>query len=375
MTANLNQSIPRKYTGRAIVRDLETYIRVNGLAAGVRLPTGLELSRKYQVSLKTVERAMAVLVQRGLIGRIRGCGSYVKAAPQPAKKYRLALFYWGHTITEDFPELDYAAYDIQIQKLTASLGESSFNCEMIRENSYAKKDLHIFRMDLSQYDAIIAAAGFLDTAAELLSQLSVPVILINDDIVHPGPWHQVIYDYRPGFAAALRHFMAQGQQQFFLLGQHGNPVSERRFAAIRAEAELAGIPADHLIVQPGRSSVLSSKLLAGRDCAACYCQQELFSHAVISTSDYITYGFLSYMHERNFKAGQDFKLISYDNLEAKLQNPSLKLGISAITHPIDAAVQAVVDLAETVAGTAGQTPDYYKIYTVPATELVLRSSG
>lgn len=143
---------------------------------------------------------------------------------------------------------------------------------------------------------------------------------------------------------------------------------------LREVAEKLGLNEDALIIYEGSSELLST-LLAGRDCAAHYCRQRLFDCPVISTSDYITYGFLSYTKEQGLEAGRDFQLISYDNLEAELKNPSLKLGFSAITHPLKNACEALVDLAENLMRKREQNQKYHQVYMVPAKELVLRSSS
>ena len=70
----------RKYSQADIVREMERHITENGLAPGVRLPTGPAIARRYNVSLKTVERAMSRLVANGLISRSRGKGSFVHSS-------------------------------------------------------------------------------------------------------------------------------------------------------------------------------------------------------------------------------------------------------------------------------------------------------
>lgn len=366
---------PRRYTGDDIVRELEGYITGNHLARGLKLPSGNELAKKYGVSLKTANRAMSILVEKGLIVRKRGSGTFVKSNKTLKQQYRIGLFFWRTTAEESLAELDYAAYGYFTDILTGHLAEHDFTYDIFYEKGPDKNNLRLLRLPLYNYDAIIVPSGMLKPAADYLEKCRVPVILIQDDIVHPGPWHQVIFDYQPGFAAALQHFLRQGHKKFFVVCGD-TPIDDgapRRLEAVMAAAERLHIPSQNLIVHRGGNPIVNSKILCGRNSAEYYCQNKLLKYPVISVSDYFTYGFLSYMAEQNLKLGVDFKLISYDNLEKNFQNPSSKLGISAITHPKEEAAMAVIELLESLLA-PNANMDFYRTYTVPAKELVIRSS-
>lgn len=367
--------ISHKFNANDVSNDIESYIRKNDLAHGVKLKTGSEYACKYQVSLKTVERAMSLLVQKGLVERRRGSGSFVcrKATRVEQKDRRVALFLWTRDAVELSPELDFAAYDSFTRKIIETLKLNKLHCTYFTENSTDRSNLKIFQLDLEQYDLIIAAAGILQNAEDFVRNIKVPVLLINDDKVNSGPWYQIVYDYQPGFEAAIKHFQKQGFERFFVAG-YDSFVSTNRMLSIQKAAKSMKLAKENIVAHNGYNS-FPSLLLCDRDCAAYYCEQRLFDHAIISCSDFLTYGILSYMDEKKLKAGQDFKLISYDNLESNVKDPALKLGISAITHPMDQAVSAIVELAEELANSKTTNFQYYKTIHVPAKELVLRNSG
>ncbi|MGV3654437.1 MAG: GntR family transcriptional regulator [Noviherbaspirillum sp.] len=55
---------------------------VDGRADGAPLPSEMELAERFKVSRVTMRRAMDELVKKGLIGRQRGVGTFVKARPE-----------------------------------------------------------------------------------------------------------------------------------------------------------------------------------------------------------------------------------------------------------------------------------------------------
>jgi GntR family transcriptional regulator len=62
---------------RAIANDIAGHIRSGRLPAGSRLPTYYVLAEKYQVSVSTVQHAIALLNARGLTRGQRRCGVHV----------------------------------------------------------------------------------------------------------------------------------------------------------------------------------------------------------------------------------------------------------------------------------------------------------
>jgi GntR family transcriptional regulator len=73
---------------------LNREIERGGLAPGGRLPSEPELARLHQIGRPTVRQATELLVQRGLVERRRGSGTFVKSAPK-----RVDLFSLGGTLS------------------------------------------------------------------------------------------------------------------------------------------------------------------------------------------------------------------------------------------------------------------------------------
>lgn len=69
---------PRRLSYRGIADDLESRIRSGEYAPGARLPSYRELADIYDVSVSTASKAIALLVERGLIYGETGRGTFVE---------------------------------------------------------------------------------------------------------------------------------------------------------------------------------------------------------------------------------------------------------------------------------------------------------
>lgn len=73
---------------------LSREIASGGLAEGARVPSEPELARRHRIGRPTVRQATELLVQRGLLERRRGSGTFVRSTPR-----RVDLFSLGGTLS------------------------------------------------------------------------------------------------------------------------------------------------------------------------------------------------------------------------------------------------------------------------------------
>ena len=360
-----------KFSEETIADILEKNIVENGIAPGVRLTTAPELARQYQVCVKTADRAILRLVKRGLVARQRGSGTFVKSNLPRIKKTKIALFLWRRR--HEMPELDYAAFGRFDEILLFELEKHGYRYDIFYMDSDMKEKSAIFNVTLAKYDVVIAVAGIQDAADPVLRQAGHKVILFCDDQVRQGPWHQVVYDYIPGFCKAIRFFKDKGYRKFFVAG-HNDATSHARIEAIRQAGRMNDLPDSHFHVYCGKCNLgIQPQILAGCDCADYYLKNDFSRYPVISTNDFISMGMLEAFSQKGLRPGADFKLISYDNLEMRIGSEKFPVGLSSITHPQEAHARAVVAMLENITRIR-QTGDFYQTYFVPAQEICLRTT-
>src|SRR5690554_4443954 len=101
MPLNKDLPIPLYYQVQEI---LEEKISTGEWEEGHRLPTEKELARYYNVSTITVKRAVHELVNKGILYRIRGKGTFVSSNSKEKKeKNLLNLVTFGHKNEENYP--------------------------------------------------------------------------------------------------------------------------------------------------------------------------------------------------------------------------------------------------------------------------------
>lgn len=371
MSVNNNTFLqPKKYSRNDISQILEQEITRNMMQPGIKLPTSVQLAKKYGVSSKTADRAIEKLVRTGLVSRIRGSGSYVTYNRKLQDCPYIAFFYWKQPLVT--AELNYAAFDYGIELILQEFQKSRFRFDSFEENTLDKIHSRIFNMTLEKYDVIVIPAGLLEVAEHLLRNTPAEVILLNDDVVHPGPWHQIVYDYRPGFEKAIRYLLSQGCRKFFIAGDVDDDLI--RCDVCREECLKLGVSEQDISVYRGSNQFFPSSILHGEDCAEYYIKNRLFDHAILSTSDFLTFGMLSTFYKSDYRPGRNFQIISYDNLESRLAQHNVSLGISSITHPLEMIPRVLTDLLRQLTANPPEGRYYYTC-SIPALELVLRDNA
>lgn len=360
-----------KYSERKIAAALESYIVDYELAEGVQLSPTPALAKKYGVSAKTVHRAINRLVKKDMVYRIRGSGTYVRNHGCPAEALNVGLFLWKQP--SELSVLDHAAFDYFTDDLMMKIRHHGHKLELFLDSISNKNDCHINKMSIDKFDVIVVAAGILEVAEERLRRFRGHVILINDDIIHPGPWHQVIYDYHAGFSKALEYLRQQGIKRIFVPGSAGMETTVRRYQALEEEALRLGYKHDDLTFYGGDCGTLKMMVMAGRDCGKYYLNNFSRDTAIISVSDYLSVGILDIFKEQGVVIGRDVKLVSYDNLESRMPDHELGLNFTGITHPLkefaDSTVRMLNDLIRQ------KEPDMYRVYIVPAHDFIIRDSA
>ncbi|MDO4465690.1 MAG: GntR family transcriptional regulator [Bacillota bacterium] len=121
----------------AIADDIENKIQEGEYKKDSQLPTELELCEIYQVSRMTINKAIVSLVNKGLLYRVAGKGTFVK----DLKVFKEAGFVAGSSFTSDMEQINQVA------------GSKLLEYKVIRacQAETAMKHLHLDEDDLIYY--------------------------------------------------------------------------------------------------------------------------------------------------------------------------------------------------------------------------------
>ncbi len=353
------EAVSKKYSVRDIVDDLTNHIVRNELSPGTLLTPPNKLAVRYQVSPQTINRAVNRLTERGILYRERGRGTFVAKRPA-ADGYRVGLYFWN-TSSE-------IGLDTFMGRLQHCLQENGFRVNTTFQIPYMK---YFDGEYLEKFDVLIIPEGMCNpNTAPLLRQLKIPVITICGESVSEYPFHQVCFDYRPGFFKALEYLERINQHKINVLLPNQETSWIRRDVLVECARKMGFACRVFEAKEKGGSHLHTRQ---GREMAREYwqsCRDGVF----FSVCEFLTFGFIDYMNEQNLIAGKDYKIVSYDNLESRGFQPYGEPIITAITHPQEEMAEETVRLALDVIKNPASSRHAYKIVKVMAHEFTIRKT-
>jgi DNA-binding LacI/PurR family transcriptional regulator len=358
----------KKYTAKDIAADIEAHIVNTSQKSNTPLATSRVLAEKYNVSSMTINRAISTLVEKGLIYRVQGKGTFVAKRIKRSSNKLVGYFAWQHN---DHTPLNEAAYGTFENVLIKGLNDLGVKVDFIMRPGYRSEILSL--SETLKYDLLIIPSGMITPQTlPWLKRLSVPVIMTNDDQIFPYPFNQVCHYYDLGFEKALNYLKKRGENKIYIAGV-SSQTSQDRAKALRRIADNSGIFHETLPVGKEMSGNTSFVIFSGREQGKYFLDNDL-KGVIFALSDFIALGIIDVVKERNLELGKDVKIISYDNLESRNQFNKNEPVITSITHPLVELAQETVKLAEDIIESTMRDLAIIKIVKVPAKELVIRKS-
>ncbi len=356
-----------------IIDVLCSEINSKALPPGTRMPTSAALAERFQVSVRTADRAMSCLVKHGWIERIPGNGTFVKNNRPAALRPKVALISRNVDIYNN-NELNKAAFGYVKEQLKRELEHLGYNLDIFNVTTSDLIAEKIPVIEAYKYDLIVTE--IYQICENISSDYHhTPLIVVGNDMLKEGNFHQVYHDSLSGFKMALEAGLQAKFRKFAIIGCQqpikDDTTQKNRINAAVSAAKQLGIKEENLLVYCEKNPLICSPIIAGVHAAEYILQNNMTDHLLLVTSDYITYGMMDVFNRAGLQPGVDYHLISYDNTEER--NPVLQLGITAISHPLDNMVQAMVQMIEDNIR-APSKGVFYRAYRVPADKIVYRKS-
>lgn len=324
----MNLKSKRKNLADNIREVLTEKILSRELLPGKPLASNTELAQEFGVSLLTADRAVRQLVKAGLVYREQGRGTYVSPnlPESPKKGYRIGI---ADKLAYPVIPLWEAALDIRPRTSMQYLKNCS--CEVRILDYEEVRDLQLLKREAASLDGLIVSSAYFDpvTEANLLT-LPIPVVINLHEWVMAPSFNQVITDLYPGMKLAAEEIVRRHFPEIVVIYEDHRNGHIRKDSFIRA-VEAAGYDKERIhaiqVEEWALQSGVPSYRLAMKLC------KDIRGKLLFSTSDVVSFAMLEAFHEAGLNPGEDFQLLSYDNLEGYGYLPFGKPVLTSIDSP------------------------------------------
>lgn len=292
------KSMNPKMKSRYIAAALKQKIRNRKLAPGSPLPSAHDLAMQYKVCMATANRALDLLEKDSIIIRRNGSGNYVQKNIVHGRRLQLG-------ITDVFGQSTDRAWNalINIFPETAIACFKAENCDC-RFIPYSECLGN--RAALNELDGLLFSPTYThENVMDFLSSLKIPVVLYHAEYELNFACPQVIPDHLTAIDQAFELASRENIDGIAVISYLHRNVTVRRDACVQSAQKYGFRPEQ---IQCINLEILESPLSAVRRLG------DIRNRLIFSCSYQITYPLIQAFNEKNLICGQDYQLISYDNL-------------------------------------------------------------
>jgi LacI family transcriptional regulator len=282
--------------------------------------------KRFNLSLATVNRALATLVSENLIDRTQGRGTFVRLKPVEKKLQKsLAVL---------LPYIDGAFYFKIVAGIEDVTREKGFHTILC--STYGGEDdkkTYLDRLITEQKaDAFLVAPTEKYLAKNLFPKLKendIPLILfpqIEENLKEEFDY--VICDDIKGSYDAVSHLIELGHTKIGFIGCMGeyNFIFQNRLKGYKQALKDAGIPFDESLIFNTKWGVeddsyeIGCKILKGSERAT----------AFFAISDFLAIGFMKAAADCNVKIPEDISIVGFDDIEKASYS---EIGLTTVAQP------------------------------------------
>lgn len=299
---------------------------LGGVAYGHRLPSEPELARRYGVSRTTIRRAIAALIEEGVLDARHGAGTFIR--PGSGRTRTIGLLF-AESVACD-PSDPYA------QQLTNYLMRVFAQNGWTLRLAQSVEDMRQ-RLAAERGSIVSACVGALFSTTfedfDLLAGLPVPLVLLDSELHAGVPC--VVADNALGMRLAVHRVLELGHRDIVHLAGPEYALSGReRLAGFRAVMAEAGREVRDADIRCGTFDFASGYTAMGR-----WWAEGRRPTAVICGNDLMALGAMHWLADHGLRPGFDVSLVGCDNLLfAALARP----GLATVAFDFAAHAQAVL---------------------------------
>jgi DNA-binding LacI/PurR family transcriptional regulator len=305
---------------------------LGGVAYGHRLPSEPDLAKRYGVSRTTIRRAIATLIEEGVLEVRHGAGTFIR--PGAGRSRTIGLI-----VAEGVAQHPDDPYAQQlINNLMMILAQHGWTLRLARSAEDMRSSL------ACEHGAIVSAcvAAFFGATDDLLHPLAVlpvPLVLLDSEL-HPD-FACIMADNAPGMRQAVQRVIELGHREIVhLAGPDWALTGRERSAGFREAMATAGLTLRDGDITPGAYNVDS-----GYATMAGWWAAGRRPTAVLCGNDLMALGAMHWLFDHGLRPGIDVSIVGCDNIAfAGLSRPALAtIALDFVAHA-QAVLDAVLDV-------------------------------
>ena len=288
---------------------LEDMILSGSFRSGDHLASNAELAERFGVSTLTADRAVRLLVDKGLVYRKHGVGTFVASQKMKVskQKYRIAV------ADKKFPATPMWESSMGVRTRISIQHFYMKQCDVKLIDYPTLCDPKLFAAAIDGMDGLLITSGFIDPlTVEILKKLEIPVVITHLEEELDLPFHQIMFDNSRGIRAAVEKILQQNPPEILIVYEN-HPNGLLRKEMFEKSVISGGYPEKQIkfycVETDALTNAIPSYRLGLRLCS------EIKEKFLFSTSDVVSFSLLEAFREKGLEAGKDFQLLSYDNLE------------------------------------------------------------
>ena len=346
-----------------IIDDIKTKISSGKLKIGENIGSQQQLSREYNVSLITIKKAIAELINQDVLFSRVGKGTYVSNRPSTID---LSIH---KTIGLVLSDLKNPFFSLIIHSIEAKASEFGYNILLSNSSDHADKEDTIIKhfLSINVDGLIIASLSNLYRASQTIRELKnedFPFIMIS--YIEDKDVYFVGTDHENGAYMATEHLINAGYNSVgFISGEEGNLLGKlREKGYLRAMKKFGKDINQNFIFRSTRGA---KDYESGYEIGVNFCKSKERPAAIFAYKDLAALGFEQAALEHGLSIPQDVAIVGFDNIESTEYAP---VPLTTISQPTDKIGKMSTELLiQKIQGNEIQ------FHTILKPELIIRKSS
>lgn len=302
-----------------VAEELRQKISSGEIKVGEKIPSQKELTSVYGVSLITIKKAVALLINEGVLFSRVGKGTYVaRTSPVVDISNHKAIGLVLRDLKSPF-------FSLIVHSVEESASEKGYDILLSSSSDRKEKEdsqiRHFRRIGVS--GLLIASMDPDHRATKLVRQLheeNFPYVMVSyvqdPDIFYVGT------DHKYGAFIATGHLIKLGYEKLgYISGERGNPLGDVREKGFRRALEEHGLPFKEEFVFHLALKGEWNHYRSGYEIGQEFAQMSERPEAVFAYNDLSALGFEQAVLANGLEVPEDVAIIGFDDIERSLDTP------------------------------------------------------